>query len=254
MAYQLLLSDADNTLFDFTAGERIAVSQLFRAFSIPDTTRNVEMYHRINHAQWLLLEKGETTQARLRVERFRLFLEEAGYAVDPQAMSLGFVELLGQQRVLMPGALDFCRAVAEKMPLYIVTNGIAAVQRNRFENCPLSPYFSALLISEEIGAAKPDPAMVREGLRRAGVAAEHAVLLGDSVTADIAAANGAGVDSVLFTNGAPPPPAHCATYAVPTLEAARAIVLGEMKPLAPKDLPFDRESGKIGVLKLNAYE
>ena len=53
----------------------------------------------------------------------------------------------------------------------------------------------------------------------------RAVFLGDSQTSDIAAANNAGVDSILFTNGKPIPEGHKATYAVQTLEEALAIIL-----------------------------
>lgn len=225
MAYKLLLSDADNTLFDFEAGERNAIADAFRAFQIPVTPENVAIYHRVNDAEWKRLERGETTQAKLREDRFVIFLREAGLTADPKAMGDYFVERLGRQRILMPGAEAFCRGVAARMPIYLVTNGISAVQRSRFERCELAPYLKALIISEEIGYSKPDPAMVLEALRLAGVRAKEAVLLGDSVTADIPAANRAGVDSILLTNGKEPPMGHGATYTARTLEEAQALIL-----------------------------
>jgi FMN phosphatase YigB (HAD superfamily) len=70
--------------------------------------------------------------------------------------------------------------------------------------------------------------MVFEAMRRARVADKgRAVLLGDSETADIGAAVNAGVDSILFTDGAPAPEGSAATYVLPTLEAAAALLLGE---------------------------
>ena len=50
--------------------------------------------------------------------------------------------------------------------------------------------------------------------------------LGDSITADIAAANNAGVDSILYTNGAPAPEGHGATYVAADFGEALRIVLG----------------------------
>ena len=40
----------------------------------------------------------------------------------------------------MPGAEAFLRAVSAKMPVFLVTNGIAVVQRGRFEQSELRGY------------------------------------------------------------------------------------------------------------------
>lgn len=49
--------------------------------------------------------------------------------------------------------------------------------------------------------------------------------MGDSVTADIAAANAAGVESILFTEGKEPPEGHGATYVARTYREALDILL-----------------------------
>ena len=61
MKYRVLLSDADNTLFDFDRGERQAIRQTFQSFGIPDTDENSRLYARHNLRQWKRLEAGETT-------------------------------------------------------------------------------------------------------------------------------------------------------------------------------------------------
>lgn len=227
MRYQVLLSDADGTLFDFKAGEKNAIAATFDHFHIPVTDANATLYHHINDAQWKMLERGETTQQKLRVDRFRLFLEQSGFTADPEAMSAFFVAQLGQQRILLPGAEDFCRRVSQKMPIYLITNGISAVQRSRFTDCPLTPYITGLVISEEIGHSKPHPAMIHKAMADAAVTdPRKAVVFGDSITADIAAANNASVDSILYTNGAPAPEGHGATYVAADFEEALRIVLG----------------------------
>lgn len=229
MRYDLLLADADGTLFDFHAGERRALDATLAACRIAADDTLAALYSRVNLSHWKRLERGETTQARLRVERFEDYLAELrklgvpAAGVDPCAMSERFVEELSRQRVPMPGAEDFLRRVSARVPIYLVTNGIASVQRGRFEQSELRPYLTDILISEELGHFKPDPFMVEEALRRAGVTDKRrAVLLGDSVTADIGAAINAGVDSILFTDGQPAPEGSGATYIAPTLaEAAR---------------------------------
>ncbi|MDD3212458.1 MAG: HAD-IA family hydrolase [Eubacteriales bacterium] len=234
MRYQVLLADADGTLFDFHAGERIALGSALAAFGLPMGDEIAALYSRVNLSHWKRLERGETTQARLKVERFSDFLAElSGQGVtvpdvSPAALSDRFVTELGRQHIPLRGAKAFLARVSARMPVYLVTNGIAKVQRSRFEASELRPFFADLLISEELGHFKPDPFMVLEAMRRAGVGDKRrAVLLGDSVTADIGAANNAGVDSILFTDGKPAPEGHGATYTALTLSDAAALTLAE---------------------------
>ena len=225
MKYRILLADADGTLFDFHKGEAIAIAETFRRFDIPVTEENVALYSKANDAQWKKLERGETTQAKLRVDRFVEFFALTDLQGDPEAMSEEYMIQLGQQRWPIEGSIELCREVSQHMPIYLVTNGIARIQRSRFSGCDIAPYISGVVISEEVGKSKPDPAMLFEALRQAGIAKEEAVLLGDSVTADIAAANNAGIDSILFTNGKSAPENHGASYTAQTLADACRIIL-----------------------------
>lgn len=230
MKYRVLLSDADNTLFDFDRGERQAIRQTFQSFGIPDTDENSRLYARHNLRQWKRLEAGETTQARLTVERFETFLQEIGSAADAVAMSVFYERRLMEQRFLMPGALAFCQQVSAAMPIYLVTNGIARVQHSRFDSSELRPCFAQILISEEVGFAKPDPRMLWRALQLAGIQPQQAVLLGDSVSADIQAARNAGIDSILLT--ATPDDPQGATYAVQNLEQAQRLILQDQPAAA----------------------
>ena len=244
MRYGLLLADADGTLFDFHTGERVAFTATMEAFGLPATEETAALYSRVNQSHWKKLERGETTQARLRLERFVDFLSDLkalnadtcgappeapaeGYMTElAKALAERFVTELGRQHVPMPGAEAFLTQVAAQMPVYLVTNGIAKVQRSRFETSELRPYLRDLLISEELGHVKPDPFMLLEGMRRAGITDKRRVLmLGDSVAADIGAAVNAGVDSILITNGGPAPENGGATYVVSTLAQAATIAL-----------------------------
>ncbi len=228
MKYDILLCDIDDTLFDFHKGEAIALESTFRAFDIPVNETTLDAYDKANREQWKKLERGETTSEKLRVDRFAEFLRAIGEERDANAMSDVMIDNLGQQRWPLPYCEELCRRVSEKMPIWLVTNGIARVQHSRMDDCFLSPYLTGMIISEELGVSKPNPKMVWEALAQAGVDdLSRAVFLGDSQTSDIAAANNAGVDSILFTNGKDIPEGHKATYAVKTLEEACAIILAD---------------------------
>ena len=226
MKYDVLLADADGTLFDFHTGEKIALRATLTRFDLPVDENTVALYSKINEGHWKKLERGETTQGRLKVERFEDFLHAVGKERSPEAMCDCYVEQIGQQRILLEGAEAFCREVSRKIPIYLVTNGISQIQRSRFGNSILVPYLQGFIISEEVGHSKPEPHMLLEAMRQAEVSdIRRAVMLGDSVTADIGAANHAGMDSILFTEGKEAPLGHGATYVAQTLAEAQKLVL-----------------------------
>jgi putative hydrolase of the HAD superfamily len=75
------------------------------------------------------------------------------------------------------------------------------------ERTGLRPLVDAVVISAELGAAKPDPAIFRAALERLGAAAGDAVHVGDSVEHDVAGARAAGIEAVLVArDGGPAPP------------------------------------------------
>ena len=74
------------------------------------------------------------------------------------------------------------------------------------ERTRLRPLVDAVVISAELGVAKPDPAIFRAALERLGASADGALHVGDSLEHDVAGARAAGLDAVLVSrNGAPAP-------------------------------------------------
>ena len=198
--YDLLLCDADDTLFDFGKAEENAFDDACAAMGFEATKELLEIYSVINEALWKLLEQGGITQKVLRVRRFEQFLEKIGRAeLDAQKMSDAFVASLGRQSVPIDGAIDAIARWSKIVPVIIVTNGIAKVQHNRMDGSEVRHYIRGMVISEEVGAAKPDPKMLEVGMEMAGVTDKSRVLmLGDSLSSDMAAAANAQVDACWY--------------------------------------------------------
>ena len=112
------------------------------------------------------------------------------------------------------------------MKTVLVSNGFSHIQRGRLSHSSITPLLDAVCISGEVGVGKPDPRMIDIALGLVGCAdRREAVLLGDSATADIAAAHAAGIDSIhLSPSGRFSPDA---TYGVRDLAEARALLLRE---------------------------
>lgn len=233
MRYQYLLIDNDNTLMDFSAAEAKALRETLQKAGLPTDEATVEAYSRINDALWKALERGETTQPKLKVERFRQLLEYLHREGDPAALGAAYAVNLGNYADLLPGAEDFLRAVHGRMKIALVSNGVSAIQRSRLAKCPLTPLFDAIVISEEAGVAKPDPRLLEIALEKLGCTdKKQAVMMGDSLTADIAAANNAGLDSIFFSLKGKP--SDKATVTVYTHEEALRWLTGD-GPCIPAD-------------------
>lgn len=227
--YKSVFFDADDTLFDYPLAERAALQACLKEFLIrsePEIFFSV--YRRHNHDVWREFERGETDQAALRVERFRRLAAELRIVGLPlERVGSFYLEALSGQSQLLPGALATVQKLAEKFPLALITNGIASVQNRRFAASPIIPYFRAVVISEEVGIAKPDPRIFAPALRAVGVEAADVLYVGDSVSSDMAAARNAGMDFCWLNPGRiPVPDGHspaCIIGSIKELPACRGL-------------------------------
>ena len=103
----------------------------------------------------------------------------------------------------VPGVLARLRAGGAR--LAVVSNWDVSLH-DVLERTGLRPLVDAVVISAELGVAKPDPAIFRAALDRLGAGPDGALHVGDSLEDDVAGARAAGLDAVLVArNGAPAP-------------------------------------------------
>ena len=194
MKFSYLLFDADDTLFDFPKASARAFSAMCRSNGVPDTLDTRAIYHRINQKLWAAFDRGECTKDFLVVERFRRFLKEMGLDRDAARCNELHLQVLGQNTLLLPHALEVCRGLSREHRLYIVTNAVAAVQRSRLAGSAIAPYITGAFISEEARASKPSAAYFDYVFSRIdGITRENCLLVGDSLSSDIRGANNYGL-------------------------------------------------------------
>ncbi|MBQ7887595.1 MAG: YjjG family noncanonical pyrimidine nucleotidase [Clostridia bacterium] len=198
--YDLLLCDADDTLFDFGKAEENAFEEACAHMGLTATPELHATYSKINAALWKLLEQGGITQKVLRVRRFEQFLETIGRNdLDAGEMAAMFADTLGRQSVPIEGAVEAVARWSKILPVIIVTNGISKIQHGRMNGSEVRHYIRGMVISEEVGAAKPDPKMLEIGMEMAGITDKRRVLmLGDSLSSDMGAAVNAGIDACWY--------------------------------------------------------
>ena len=226
MKYKIILFDADGTLYDFDKAAVEALKSSFKKYSLEWTTNTFSIYEEVNKKIWNDFEKGLITTKEIKTERFKRFFDIIDVNnVDSIKFSEDYLEFLSQNNYLLEGAEDIVKWSSEKFDLAIVTNGLASVQNPRFKSSELRKYFKHIIISEEIGFAKPKNEIfdysfnLLNNPRR-----ENVIIIGDNLTSDIKGGEDYGIDTCWFN----PAKANNDSGIIPTFEIAN---LNELKKI-----------------------
>jgi len=195
--YEIFLLDADDTLFDFGMVETNALKIMFERHGLPYSDEVRLTYRGINEKVWEGYEKGEITKTELQPLRFKRLFDAIGAGLDPQAFNDDYLYELGKGSFLLDGALEICAEIAESgKQIFIITNGILTTQRARIEHSAIRRYISDYFVSEFVGYKKPQREYFEYVLRHIpAVGKDNILVAGDSLTADIAGGNDAGLDT-----------------------------------------------------------
>jgi 2-haloacid dehalogenase len=224
--YPWLFFDADGTLFDYSRAEAIALQKAFGLMSLRFEDHYLDLYREINGGLWQALERQEIKQDELRIRRFELLLEALRLTGAPDLLSKAYVEQLGLCVDLMDGAYEVLQTLSITSLIAIVTNGLQTVQRSRLEHSTIRDFITEIIISEEIGAAKPHAAFFDAAFARIGNPPKNDILMiGDSLTSDMQGGVDYGVDTCWYNPaGEPRSDPLPITYEIPRLRELLKIV------------------------------
>lgn len=227
-SYEWVLFDADNTLFDFTAGERASLQQALEDEGLEFSDSYHALYHRINKECWSDFEHGRISKEQLRRERFVRFFGDLGQrGIDADGFAANYLAYLSQTGQLLDGAQPLLESLQNRYRLGLITNGLKEVQRPRLAASGLGAFFEVVVVSDEIGVAKPQQAFFDFTFGLMGQPAPNQVLVvGDNLHADIKGGLDYGADACWYNpDGHEPLPDIRPTYQVKTLhELARMLV------------------------------
>ena len=162
--------------------------------------------------------------AGYRTQAWRIALADHDI-VDPALAEL-LGERFGIERRLRHEAFSDVRPALEDLrrthALALVTNGASCLQREKLAGSGLAEAdFDVVVISGDVGTAKPKPAMFRRALERLAVAAADAVMVGDSLERDVEGAEAAGIRGIWLNRGGTRPPAPNGHTQIATLADLR---------------------------------
>ncbi len=199
MTYSTLLFDIDDTLLDFQSSEKKALTALFAELHHPLTSAMLTYYHDLNVNLWQQFERGQITKQALLESRFTRLFKHFGETVNGAAVERQYRYFLAKGHDQIPHATQLLTDLSQRHDMYIVTNGIAATQKQRIAEAGMAKFFKAMFVSEKAGARKPEKAFFDYAASHIDHFNKSATLvIGDSLTSDILGAKIAGLDSVWF--------------------------------------------------------
>ena len=200
LKYKFLLFDLDHTLLDFDAAEDVALDFLLAEEGVEDIQTYKDYYVPMNKSLWKDLEQKKITKDALINIRFAKLFAHFGIEKDGAYLAERYQFFLSKQGQTYLGVEDLLKnLIKQGYELYAATNGITYIQTGRLEQSGIKPYFKEIFISEQLHTQKPDAEFYEKiGARIPNFDKNHALMIGDSLTADIQGGNNAGIDTIWY--------------------------------------------------------
>ena len=200
MSYKFLLFDLDHTLLDFDAAEDIALTHLLKEEGVEEIQVYKDYYVPMNKALWKDLEQKKISKQELVNTRFSRLFAHFGVEKDGAYLAERYQFFLSKQGQIFPGVEDLLKnLIHQGYELYAATNGITTIQAGRLEQSGIATFFKEIFISEQLHTQKPDAAFYEKiGARISNFDKKYALMIGDSLSADIQGGNNAGIDTIWY--------------------------------------------------------
>ncbi len=198
--YELILLDADHTIFDYDRAEEFALFEVLKQFNVKGDYNHIRsLYRPINSNLWKMLERGEIKKEVIRTRRFEELLKTIGAELPAEEFGNYYLKKLGEGNFLIDGAEDLCRYLSSKYRVVILTNGIKDVQNNRIRTSKVIEYIDEIITSDEVGVSKPDPKIYRWAFNKLGHSNKKTTLMvGNSLGSDIQGGINFGIDTLWY--------------------------------------------------------
>lgn len=198
--------DLDGTLLD-GSGLQVSIERTCEAIAERQPALTANRLLQANSAEWRRYwpeierhwETGALSGAAIGLEAWRRTLKACGS--DDQSLAEFAADLhdrlaAAEHRLFDDAAQAVSAVRARRMAVALVTNGATDTQHAKLDALGIDEWFDAIVVTGEIGRAKPDVEPFRAALGSLEVEAAHAWHIGDSLATDVAGANAAGLTSV----------------------------------------------------------
>ena len=201
-SYSHILFDLDGTLFDYQKAEKYALSKTFEDFNLSYNEKiHLPTYIEINISIWKEFEQNRIDVDTVKKKRFDILKKECNLSYDVEKISEQYLTRFSETTFLYDDAVEILHYLKQKYHLILITNGLASVQWPRIKKSNIEPFFKTIIISEEVGAAKPSREIFDATFKKAGINEKNkALIIGDTVSSDILGGIDYGIHTCWFNN------------------------------------------------------
>jgi putative hydrolase of the HAD superfamily len=141
----------------------------------------------------------------LRAEAFEAVLPADARGSSPELVELWKTTRMGAL-TRYPETESVLQYWSARLPVALVTNGASRLQRAKLSMTGLESAFTTVIVSEEVGIGKPDPAPFRAALDELQLTPGDVVMVGNDLQRDIAGARNAHIRAIHVDRIGPHPP------------------------------------------------
>ena len=113
--YKYLFLDIDDTILDFKACERNAITKTIERYGLKATNELIESYSEINQSLWKAFERKEITKPELLSKRFDMFFRNLGVEIDPDKVNYNYLTYLSEEVFLINNAVELLEKIKDNL-------------------------------------------------------------------------------------------------------------------------------------------
>lgn len=201
MKYQWILFDADETLFSFNS--YFGLKAMLKRYEIDFTAEDYKAFQAVNKPLWVAYQNKEITAEGLQRTRFEKLSHQTGQ--DPLVLNQELMAEMALLSLPLDNVREMLQALYGKVKLAIVTNGFNALQQKRLENTETAHFFEFITVSENVGAAKPEPKIFEHAFgQMSDFDKKRVLMVGDTLSSDVQGGINVGIDTCWFNPHALP--------------------------------------------------
>jgi putative hydrolase of the HAD superfamily len=214
-AFDAVLFDLDDTLLDGDAAWVAGLAEMCRRCPDVPAEPAFTAWHDVFADPFEAYLRGESTLEESRRERVRQWWQTLNIAAADDEVDAWWADY---ERGYVAGwsrfpDVDGCLAGLAGIPIGLITNGDSDQQRAKVLALGLDGVVSVVVVSGDLGYAKPDPRIFRYAAQALSVEPERCLFVGDRLDADVAGALSAGMQAVWLNRRALEVPAGIASIA-----------------------------------------
>ena len=197
MRYNWVLFDADETLFSFNS--YLGLTSMLKRYGIDFSREDYDAFQAVNKLLWVAYQNNEITAQDIQMRRFAKLAEQTG--VDQIKLNQELMAEMAKVSKPLDGVMEMLEALHPKVKMGIITNGFTELQQQRLQNTQTEKFFDIVVVSEQIGVAKPDRKVFDYAFSQMDDLDKTKILMvGDTLASDILGGYNSGIDTCWFNH------------------------------------------------------